>query len=447
MLGLGLSAYVPIVVLVLVIPISLLTAFYNVLIGLSYLVFFIPLQNILQKLHAYPVGKDFVDILVVSIIVGCIISRNKNETTIFEPTRLNLPIFLYILFSFVGLWVGSFYLGLDIPLSTHDRRLLDWKNLILLPILYFSTVNAIRDKKGVYLLLATILFSILFMDWFFYREFRWIKRVHYSHSLRIAGAFYYLGPNELGTFFTQSFLFTLAIFLFAKRRILKILLALLTAFNLYCLLYSFSRAAYLSGVVGVCFILFFARKKLLPFFVLICLLAPQVLPTSVWERIDMTFLSENEKVELAEKDPEMDDATFDPSAQGRFELWRQAFDLFKTNPVLGCGFRSYSTIYGFDTHNNYVKVLAELGIVGFCLYLYLYYLAFNSGWRLYQTSGDPYFRGLGIGFAACVIANMICNVTHDSWSYINLMAHYWVLFGLVDMAHKFDIQYEQKDTP
>lgn len=446
-MGLGLSSYIPIAVLLLTIPVVLLTVFHRVEWGLSYLVFFLPLQNILEKMHAYPLGKDFVDILIVSTLVGCLINIGKtNKPGLLESSRVNLPIFAYILISFVGLWLGSFYLEADLPLTLENTRLLDWKNLVLLPILFLVTLNGVRDKKSLYIILAVILVSTFFTDFFFYKQFKWIKRYHYSHGQRIGGPFSYLGPNELGAFFVQSFTFITAMFLSVKRPLVRIPIVLLGTFSLYCLLYSYSRAAYLSVIPSLFFLLLSANRKLVPIFLLLLLLIPQFLPTSVRERIDMTFLSEDDRIEVATKNPDTDDeAVFDPSAQGRLEIWKDAFDLFERNPLFGAGFRTFSRIYGYDTHNNYLKVLAELGITGFLLYLYLYYLAFTSGWRLYRTTQNPYFKGLGLGFAACVLANALCNLTHDNWSYINLMGHYWILWGLVEKAHRFEMGSQEQN--
>ena len=128
--------------------------------------------------------------------------------------------------------------------------------------------------------------------------------------------------------------------------------------------------------------------------------------------------------------------TLDPSAEGRFDIWEKALEMFKSNPIMGMGFRNFSYIYGYDTHNNYLKTLAEQGLVGFSIYIFLYLLAFRSGLGLYRGSKEARLRGLGLGFAGCVIANMFANLTHDNWSYINLMGLYWIFWGLAERGRK-----------
>jgi O-antigen ligase len=247
--------------------------------------------------------------------------------------------------------------------------------------------------------------------------------------MRISASFSYLGPNELGAFFVQYGIIVITLLLFARRLIEKIILGVLSAFNFYCVMYSFSRAAYLAFPICLAFILFFRNKRLLLIFIVLLSVAPRLLPVSVMERIEMTMLSDEEKAEAEEEGRE--DAKLDSSAQGRFGLWENALKMFQESPILGAGFRAYGDLQGVDTHNNFAKILAESGIIGILFYVVLYILAFRSGWQLYRRSQDRLFKGLGLGFAGCVIANIIVNTTHDNWTYINLMGFYWIFWGLV----------------
>lgn len=68
---------------------------------------------------------------------------------------------------------------------------------------------------------------------------------------------------------------------------------------------------------------------------------------------------------------------------GREELWGYAFDMFKESPILGLGFSSYTKycyMQGFQwdylTHNIYIELLGETGIIGFVLFIGLFILLF-----------------------------------------------------------------------
>ena len=423
------SFYIPLAVYIICILTAVTTIFIRTELGLLYLTLFIPLQNILQKVQIFPFGNHFIDILTVSLIIGGLIRWRSTSGKFYNKKPSNLPIYFYIIFTYITLIWGSFYLNIDLPFDLNNRRLQDWKNFVELPVLFLITVNTINDRKWVKLIVIAGLASLFFADFFFYKEFRWYQVPHYAHVMRISGSFSYLGPNELGAFFAQYGIIVITLLLFARRLIEKIILGVLSAFNFYCVMYSFSRAAYLAFPICLAFILFFRNKRLLLIFIVLLSVGPRLLPVSVMERIEMTMLSDEEKAEAEEEGRE--DAKLDSSAQGRFGLWENALKMFQESPILGAGFRAYGDLQGVDTHNNFAKILAESGIIGILFYVVLYILAFRSGWQLYRRSQDRLFKGLGLGFAGCVIANIIVNTTHDNWTYINLMGFYWIFWGLV----------------
>lgn len=63
----------------------------------------------------------------------------------------------------------------------------------------------------------------------------------------------------------------------------------------------------------------------------------------------------------------------DMSTAGRLALYRDAWEIFLNNPILGVGLDSFRYVNtgfmaGFYAHCNYTELLADLGIVGFSVY-------------------------------------------------------------------------------
>jgi len=187
------------------------------------------------------------------------------------------------------------------------------------------------------------------------------------------------------------------------------------------LLYTFSRGAYIGAFAGLILVLFARNKKLLLAPLLIFVMWHSVLPQSVVDRIEMTT-----------KEGELD-----TSSQKRIVLWEEALDMAMKNPVVGVGFDTFAhgtTHYDdkTDTHNVFVKILAEQGIVGLMLMFYLFYLAFRSSWKLLKHSGDNFFKGLGAGTMGCLIASLVANFFGDRWTFLILNGYLWVIVGLVE---------------
>ena len=104
----------------------------------------------------------------------------------------------------------------------------------------------------------------------------------------------------------------------------------------------------------------------------------------------------------------------------RLEAWRIMFELIKLNPLLGLGpsnYYGYTPLYdllgyniSFNSHNNYIDIAAQIGIVGFGIFIWF-------AWAMGKTvvsrlnsvpEGFPraYMYGALGGFVAMLIAGM-----------------------------------------
>ena len=99
-MGFGLSVYIPLVLYVAFFVVALLTIFHRIEWSLLYLALILPIQNIQQKMHAYPLGKDLVDILIVSALLGWFVTAGRKNIGMLQKTPLNVPILFYIYFTF-----------------------------------------------------------------------------------------------------------------------------------------------------------------------------------------------------------------------------------------------------------------------------------------------------------------------------------------------------------
>jgi putative inorganic carbon (HCO3(-)) transporter len=414
---LGLEGYLPMLLYVGGIVACLLSLFWRPHIGLYYLVPLIPLQTVRYRLHAWPAGRSVIDIVLLAVILGLYF---HNHGRVFVSTAMNRLLIVFIVFHYITLWRGAFFLDCPLPISISDPRFSDWKNYVEMPLIFFVTAAAIKTSKQMKILILLICFSVLMINRAFYSTTKDRDFSHFSYEVRYAGALGYAGENGLAAFEAQFALFVLGLYAFEKRRYVKIGMLGLIASCIYCLLFSFSRGGYLGFLVGLMFVGFVKKRSLLVL-ALVLLVGWQTLtPTAVQERLAMTYESGE---------------GLDNSSGERMALWQDAIKVVAQNPITGTGFDTYAfmgRVGGFrDTHNFYLKVLVEGGVIGLLLLLWLLARAFNLGHSLFQVRQDPFLASLGLGFAAMMVSAIVVNVFGDRFTYQQVNGQLWVLMGCV----------------
>src|SRR3989344_5892384 len=379
-------------------------------------VFLLPLRNVVDKLQDYPLGSQFLDILIFSIIVGWVVSALGQKKALLEKTSINAIAIFLILYTFISLIIGAQYLGLDSFFDISDSRVQSWKNFCLLPILYFITVNNVREKKEVWEIFTVMCLAMALMGYYTSSQVSWFSSL--LSRGKISGTFQFLGPNEVAAFYNQYTIILLSVYFFMKKEGNKTLLLLLIILNTYCMMFMYSRAAYLAAAVGLFLLFSFKKRWLLVPLLLVALSWQVVLPEKAIQRFEGTT-DEYGEVEA--------------SAERRLLIWDKGMELFKENSLVGIGYGSFSRL-GYDlgdTHNIYVKILVEQGIVGMLIFAILIFTFLAEGFRLYKNGDDDLSKGLGLGFAICVCVLLVNNICGNRWSYLELSAYFWIFAGLV----------------
>lgn len=398
----------------------ILVAFYSlkgrVEIGLLFLIPIFPLRNIIEQIQQLPFGKDFTDILLILLIIGWFIKSKKENRRLFIRSPFNLLLFFIIIYTYISLWIGSFNYNLPYPIHSSDIRLQFWKNYITFPLIFFLVFNNIKEVKHMKLLVIAKTLAMFLMFYYTIHQIQWLSGPALKRKLH--GTFATLGPNELSGFYA-AYLFVLAgIMSFSRSKIFKLFLLIAVILGSYCILFLYSRGAYLATIVSLVIFLLIKSKKLLIPLIIIALFWQAFLPANVINRIAET---KNEYGEL------------DRSSELRIIVWEKSIEMFKNNPVFGVGFNT-STHFGFelgDTHNIYLKILVEQGIIGFLLFLILLFLSSRYSWRLYKKGKDPFLKGIGLGLFICIISLSISNLFGDRWTHLEVGAYFWSFLGLV----------------
>lgn len=411
------------------VPLAYLTAtlvvvvslFARAQVAMYVLVAIIPLPTLYYRFHDYPLGKDLLDILYFSVIVGIFVNKKG-----FETSRNGFLLFGFVLLNYVALWNGSLTFGVPLPISTANEFLRDWKNYAEMICLYFLVHNSIRSEsqqRTVVLIMASMILLICV------REFRnFSQGGGFSYDKRVEGPFWIvgLGANHMGAFVAHYGALLLGVWMFERDKWRRRLVMGAMIFSIHSLFFSYSRGAYLGLVMAIVFLGVVYKRSLLLIVLALAVTWQAVLPDTVVERITMT---------------EESNGQLESSAAKRIELWDHATKVFKDNPVFGIGFGAFGlsipqgAFEGLtDTHNFYLRTLSEQGLIGLASFAIVLFAGFRSGWRLFRTGRSEFHKGLGLGFAASIVAVCITNMFGDRWSYFSVGSYLFIAWGMVDRA-------------
>jgi putative inorganic carbon (hco3(-)) transporter len=428
---LGIHGFSALVMYIGAIVAFLLSIVWKPQIGLYYLVPLLPMQTARFWLHEYPLGEKLVDILLLGVLIG--LFAHRTERQVFVRSPLNKVLIIIFVLSYVSLWQGAFYLGGPLPLSYLDPRFSAWKNYVEMFFLFFVAAAAIRTRSQMVIVIALMCVSVLIVNRNYLSTIGYRNFSHFSYELRDAGPLGYAGENGMGAFQAEFAIFLIGLAVFAKKPVLKLGLLGVALYSIRCLELTLSRGAYAAFLFGLLVLGLMKERKLLLLLVIILVTWQSFVPNAVTERVMMTY---------------QQGEGFDPSAGERLTLWEDALRVFNEDPIFGIGFNTYAylgRVGSFtDTHNYYVKILMETGLVGLFIFLWLLGVASKMSWRLFRTARDPVLSGLGYGLFAMLACVLVVNFFGDRWTYLQVNGFLWVLLGLI--ARGLRVVSEEKES-
>lgn len=431
MFGTGIGHYIPLVAYLGFWVMVLVSLFKRPLYGFYYLLPFLPYRTMRNHFVAYPLGSNMLTILILAVIVGAILAGKT-----LPKSRLFTIWLVFAVYMYFSMWLGT-ALGLArAPLWLNDVNFVTWKDYILIPLVFVAGSLVIEDRKAVRNVILITAFALLAIDRACLMESLSHSWSAFDENKRDPGPLAW-GANITAAFLAQFAMFFWGFVQFVKRPRYKLLGYGLVALTLLATMYTFSRASYMAVLFGVFILGVLKDRKLLLVFGVFLLVWQSVVPTAVRERVNMT---ENSNGQL------------EASAQERVDLWENAEKSFLHSPIVGNGYATFQLGEHVDnlrdTHNWYVKVIVETGIVGLLLAVYLFQQMFSLGFQLFKKAEDPLYRGLGLGLITAMSACVISNFFGDRWTYIEITGLLWGLFAAAVRARQFmDAAPTQESTP
>ncbi|MFA6635890.1 MAG: O-antigen ligase family protein [Candidatus Omnitrophota bacterium] len=248
---------------------------------------------------------------------------------------------------------------------------------------------------------------------------------------RFAGTSY--GPNEFGITILPFLGLSYACLLSERKTALRTIAIVVSAVIVFALLMTFSRAG-LAGLGLMLMVFVLKSKKKIPIFLGLAVLlfvSAVYMPSSVWEGMEERFEETERTLEDIESAPDVD------STKRRYRMAKAAWALFLDNPVFGIGignyyyeFRKYESMIAGRAHSMYLEILAEMGIVGFLLFMAVIGHTLRSLNRMIMFSKEPvnyYAYGLYLGLVGFLGAAAFLHAQQVKvlWFFVFLSAVLW----------------------
>ena len=411
-MGLGIGHYIPLVVYLGFWVMCVLALTGRPLPGLYYMIPFLPYRTLREHLIEFPLGGNLLTFLVLSVIVGAVIKGKKLPKTKMYVIWFGFGIYLYL-----SMWLGMGLGNAPMPLWLSDINFVTWKDYMLIPLIFVAAGMGIEDRKTIRTGILVTAFAVLLIDRSFLLETLSHSWTNFDENKRTPGPLGF-GSNQTAAYLAQFSMFFWGMAVFIKRRKAKLLTYGLVALTLFAVMYAFSRGAYLAVLVSLFFLAIFKDRKLLIVGGVFLLTWQVVVPTAVTQRVNMTHNANGQ---------------LETSAEERVKLWEDSKAMIASDPIFGIGYASYQLtahVDGLrDTHNWYVKVLVETGLIGFVIVLALLYQMLKLTFRLFRRAKDPLYQGLGLGLFLAIWACIVANMFGDRWTYIEITGPLWVLIG------------------
>ena len=270
----------------------------------------------------------------------------------------------------------------------------------------------------------------------------------------------FAGHYDLASFMVLVLPIFITSFFIVKGKMSKIFLLLVSLSGYWLLVNTASRISFVSYLVAVCVSLFLVGKRKAIIAVVIISLLLSGFSTSLFaryknlinvylEKVKNVMIVEAQTVNLPTPTAAVIPAATpvpiieDRSTSIRLNVeWPRAIRAFKKNPLIGTG---YSSV-GLATDNDYLRLLAEVGILGFLGFI-LIMVRIASVF----ASALPFnnkLSGVKLGFVAGVaggfIGTLLNAVFIDVFEASKFATIFWLLMGLAVYLVK-DTLYDQKN--
>ncbi len=364
--------------------------------------------------------------LTVLTLIGFFVSFISGRLKKINLSRVFPLILIYLIFAVFATLTSP-------KINSSLFVLLVYGVFILAYIMIMNTLNTKGKWKAA---LSLFLISAFFISIYgIYQNFfmdattlSWVDQEMFGEiSTRVYSTFD--NPNVLGQYFIITIPVIFALFFITKGMGQKLGWGVVLGASVLCLLYTWSRGAWVGVMLGVMAFLLLRDRRWIALGVLGLVLLPFILPESIMQRL----LSIGN---LA-----------DSSTAYRVSVWiasaRMAIDFWALGVGYGSdAFASVYSVYALNganfalhAHNFYLQMIADVGIIGLISYILIVMSAFRD---ITYVKSDKMMKALCIAFAGVLAGYLFQGVAESLWYNMRMSLMFWIVIAFIESAYNIE---------
>ena len=410
LLMVGISAVMPVIVapVAFVAITAMLVVLWHYEVGLYALIFIAPILPTMLCL-------GLAVYVLISYVIHCII----NEKPLFRFDGVSFMILLLLV-------VQLFYSATSFSVK---KSVEIWLVYLVFTSMYFVVANTVNTKRKLHWFMAVAIAScfvvaaIGVVQNFFGDNLghAWLDEEMFEDiSVRVYST---LGnPNVLGEYLILIIPVIMAMIWSCKGFLARLYYLGVLGVSCLCLVFTQSRGCWIGIIVGLGVYIFIVNKRYISLLFAGALASPFVMPQSIVDR----FTSIGD--------------TSDSSTSYRVFIWLGTFMLLKDFWLYGIGigeeafariypFYSYSNIYAPHSHNIYLQLIVEMGVVGLVVMFFVMLLFWR---RMIATYAKK--KVMETVFATGVLAGTIAFMCQGAFDYVwynyRVVLVFWMMLGV-----------------
>ncbi len=336
----------------------------------------------------------------IAILSGVLVYASITSVTPFSSIKI---LFVYLAFTF------SYVL-----IVNNIKSKSQWRSLVILLILSATAVALYGIYQNFFVAQTT-------QSWVDGEMFEEIKTRVYSTLDN---------PNVLGQYFIMMMPIAFSLLVAIRGNYNKLLYAICNCLMFACLIYTWSRGAWVGVVIGIGFFVLIKDRRWLVLCIAALFIVPSVLPASILNRLLSIGNLE------------------DSSTAYRVAVWLGSINLLKDYWFTGIGLGpdAFLKIYpqyalgGADfalhSHNFYLQWIVDMGVMGLITYIGIIVTGFS---RIASIKGkkNSLIKNVLLAMAGGLLGYLFHGMAENLWYNYRMILVFWVYFGILQRGTMF----------